>query len=100
MTGSAWKALFLSFASLPKIINVKLKDISMNVLKWKELFVNVNSLSQPVTIELDQCKGPSTQEWRAIVDESRLLSTLSVEESLYDHTDVFASGTLKKRGLE
>jgi hypothetical protein len=115
MLSAAWTELFSSVGLLPRCITVKLSMIKMTSQEWRELLLCVGVLPLPVTVEIEQCWGPSREEWQTIVNVIKTTPTFSLLEDLHflfynddvdddnydgdddDDDDDYASLTLKKK---
>jgi hypothetical protein len=83
--------------AMTQLKHVKLTYVTMSSAEWQKLFSSVGQLQHPVTVELDDCKGPSREEWQAIVNVIKTTPTLSLLKDLIIDRSGEASLTLKNK---
>jgi hypothetical protein len=82
--------------AMTQLKRVVLGGVKLSSAAWQKFVLSVGQLQHPVTVELYLCKGPSEEEWQAIVNVIKKTPTLSLLPDL--RINVFgASLTLKNK---
>jgi hypothetical protein len=80
---------------MTRLEDVSLTWVTMTYSAWKEMFLSVSMLPQPVTFTIWDCKLLSLEEWQTIASEIEKTRTVELIEDLSFKDNFRAKFTLK-----